>query len=208
MTTPLTKQISSLALVPSRRSCRGPPRPIKPYSATYFSGSTLEVLYDNIPAIDLPPEYQPLRGGVIVLHGDYYGMGLDTRFQELSDFAGGVSYRKDGSLFNGAARELSEESLGVFDIEGVELANNSRVAGQRNMAIFLWSYSGCFSRDELRAQFHRELQSQAKSEMCDLVWIDRDSMDRLVMGEAFEGHRMYQRVSKLLSGSALLGSSF
>src|SRR3990167_394340 len=178
--TPSTRARVSGGLTPQRLAA---------YAVIYRSDSYHDVTYDMIPATELPFSYRPLRGGVIVQYGDYYGLGLDCEYKELSDFGGGVSYRRDGSLSNGAARELYEESLGVFDVTGDDIAAGSRVVGQKNMAIFIWQYTGTATRDELTAQFQQQLATEEKPEMCDLIWLDQSSMKHAMEGAPYRGYK-------------------
>ncbi len=61
----------------------------------------------------------PQRAGVIlytVKDGELlFGLGIDTRSRQLTDFGGGVSYRKDLNAIFGALREFDEESLRIID---------------------------------------------------------------------------------------------
>ncbi|CAH6420553.1 Hypothetical protein HVR_LOCUS1221 [uncultured virus] len=58
---------------------------------------------------------RPSRAGVImytVFNGStYFGLGLDSRTHDLTDFGGGVVYRTDGDAICGALREFDEEIL-------------------------------------------------------------------------------------------------
>lgn len=67
---------------------------------------------------------KPQRGGVIIYtcvgNNIYFGMGLDSRTHDLTDFGGRIKYRTDGNAIRGALREFREESLEIFDTLSVE----------------------------------------------------------------------------------------
>lgn len=61
---------------------------------------------------------RPQRAGVIMytfFNNDVYiGLGVDTISGDLTDFGGGIQYRNDKNVINGALREFSEETLYIF----------------------------------------------------------------------------------------------
>lgn len=62
---------------------------------------------------------KPQRGGVIiytVVNGSiYFGLGLDSRTHDLTDFGGGIIYKTDRNVVIGALREFNEETLDIFE---------------------------------------------------------------------------------------------
>ena len=42
--------------------------------------------------------------------------GIDSKTKELTDFGGGVSYKKDANVIVGALREYNEETLSVYPL--------------------------------------------------------------------------------------------
>src|SRR5437762_557673 len=67
------------------------------------------------------------RSGVIVYtvykNKTYFILGIDTKSGDITDFAGGVSLKKENVL-EGGLRELAEESLGIFGEISVEEIKN------------------------------------------------------------------------------------
>lgn len=62
---------------------------------------------------------KPQRAGIIiytVINGSiYFGLGLDAKTHDLTDFGGGVIYKTDLNVIRGALREFEEETLEIFD---------------------------------------------------------------------------------------------
>src|SRR5258708_15542441 len=63
---------------------------------------------------------KPQRGGFILYtkkwNEIYFGLGIDTITGEITDWAGGISYKEgyDKNVIDGAIREFTEETLGIF----------------------------------------------------------------------------------------------
>ena len=61
---------------------------------------------------------RPSRAGVIMytkINNElYFGLGIDSASQEITDFGGGISYKNDKNVILGALREFKEETLGIF----------------------------------------------------------------------------------------------
>ena len=63
---------------------------------------------------------KPQRAGVILYtyhqNNIYFGVGVDTKSKDLTDFGGGIQYKlnKDGNVIRGALREFAEETLEIF----------------------------------------------------------------------------------------------
>jgi hypothetical protein len=75
--------------------------------------------------------FRPQRAGVIPIvswNGEnYFGMGIDTKYRDLTDFGGAVELSTDENAIAGALREFYEESLGVFGRITVSQVMKSRV---------------------------------------------------------------------------------
>lgn len=69
----------------------------------------------------------------------YFAFGLDTKFNELTDFAGGVK-QTDDNVITGGIREFLEESLTVFDPVCFEDLRDSYVLYDEQMLIILIYY--------------------------------------------------------------------
>lgn len=85
---------------------------------------------------------RPQRAGVIiytVVNGSiYFGLGLDSRTHDLTDFGGGVIYKIDIDAIKGALREFEEETLGIFDsIRTEDIMQCPVIYDDRNLIIFV-----------------------------------------------------------------------
>lgn len=85
---------------------------------------------------------KPQRAGVIiytVVNGSiYFGLGLDSRTHDLTDFGGGVVYKIDKHAINGALREFEEETLSIFDpIQFEDIIDCPVIYDNRNLIIFV-----------------------------------------------------------------------
>src|SRR5438132_13197355 len=61
---------------------------------------------------------KPVRAGVIlytiVEDQVLFGLGVDSKTGELTDFGGGIKYKLDKDPIGGALREFHEETLNIF----------------------------------------------------------------------------------------------
>lgn len=123
---------------------------------------------------------KPPRAGVIPYistpQGLKYAFGLDTNYRELTDFGGGVSYKRDKTAINGALREFKEESLGVFgDYTPKDVMNNVVIYNKDLMIVFI---PVDVSPKEKNALFHKRLEDEDNPEVCDIVWLSEDELDK------------------------------
>lgn len=143
--------------------------------------------------------FRPARAGVIpYLRNEkdddlIFGFGVDVNFRELTDFGGGVSYKKDKSAIVGALREFHEESLGVFgsftskDVDKCFILYNIEM-----MILFL--FLDC-DPEEINKNFHERLKSEDKPEVDDISWI---SLKELQESLKPTSRLIYERVKDLL----------
>lgn len=141
---------------------------------------------------------RPGRAGIIVYtdlpNGRKFCLGVDRTSHDLTDFGGGVSYKKDGTALIGALRELNEESLGIFGVINPEDIQSS-------LAIYNSSLLIIFVRVSVNptsvTQLFRE-RVDPNSEVSALVWITSAELQALIQGTSSLS-RMYNRVRRLLS---------
>lgn len=95
------------------RSSRCPPGFKK-----YNKRNPLPVVKTTVQHLNLDT-VRPQRAGVILytVYNDavYFGFGLDSRTHDLTDFGGGVIYKRDRNVVRGALREFEEETLQIFE---------------------------------------------------------------------------------------------
>lgn len=149
---------------------------------------------------------KPERAGFIIyqkIDGEYFFcLGVDFEHGEITDFAGGISYHRDGTALKGALRELNEESLGIFgEINPKDLDDCWSIYNDKTMTIFLPK-----SFDESKREEYRRIV-KADDEICDLVLLSLDDFKTLLTGEKLKfdsGCReraLYFRVQNLINSS-------
>lgn len=162
---------------------------------------------------------RPLRAGAIIytfFEGQLmFALGVDSKSQELTDFSGGVQYRRDRNAVTGGLRELQEESLGAFGNISQEEIKKSIVVysedsipeGRKDirgmMIMFIYRpidiFQCCFAFD-VYAESHT---AHTPLEVFDIVWVTSDEFITGIKTRvctAFGKKRiLYNRVANLLS---------
>jgi hypothetical protein len=142
--------------------------------------------------------YCPPRAGAIpyiLRQGEiYFALGLDTQYSELTDFGGGVSYKNDGNAVEGALREFSEESLGVFGSVDRALLNQCMVVYNRQMMIVFVPFD--VDPHEKSRLFHQLLPKEIEPEVSDILWLSEAELKTALEEKS---RLLYIRVRKLLS---------
>lgn len=123
---------------------------------------------------------KPHRAGVIPYisteGGLIFAFGKDTEYRELTDFGGGVSYKRDKNAVNGALREFREESLCVFgDTKPKDVANSFVIYNSDLMILF---YKVDVVPVEKNAEFHEKLKKEEEPEVCDIVWLGENELKK------------------------------
>jgi len=143
---------------------------------------------------------RPARAGVIpyIIKDSkvLFAFGLDAQFRELTDFGGGVSYKRDKTAVVGALREFSEESLGVFrDLEPKDVENCFVMYNINMMIIFLPVDVDPKDKNKL---FHEYLQDEENPEVCDIVWLTEEELNESLN---LKSRLIYVRVRDLIVGA-------
>lgn len=137
---------------------------------------------------------RPLRAGVIpyTRHGGKvkFGPGTDARHHEITDYGGGVSYRRENAI-GGALREFHEESLGVFaPVTEADVAMSLAIFDKENLIIFV-EVDVCPAATS--AEFHRRLATTVDAEVSDIVWFTAEDFRAALIKEP-----VYEKVRTLL----------
>ena len=153
-----------------------------------------------------PPRITPkfkFRAGVIPYTIDngnvYFAFGLDTKFNELTDFGGGVK-QNDDSVISGGIREFIEESLTVFEPVCKEDLGNNYVLYNNKMLIILIFYS--VKPATMRKMFDEKKQKLVARdpsktfEVGEIIWVSKDD---LIQSLAGRGLAMYSRVKNMFN---------
>jgi hypothetical protein len=125
---------------------------------------------------------KPTRAGVIFytnIRGEYYiGLGKDTKTNDLTDFSGGIRYKKDINVIRGALRECKEETLGLFYPKEDDIQNCSVVYDNNNLVIFIPVYfshplqvSKQFTEKYNLAIEKHKIGKERMPEVCAFTWI-------------------------------------
>jgi hypothetical protein len=145
---------------------------------------------------------KPMRAGVIVYSKKgkelSFSLGVHSSTGEITDFGGGISYKKDRNALTGALREFREESHSAFgnkfDI------GNSWVVYDADMLIAFVEIA--YDPNETLKNFNSS--KTIRSEICELVWASKSELTTLIEGgtlSALQGLRqrkMYTKCRELL----------
>lgn len=153
---------------------------------------------------------KPQRAGVIiytVVNGSiYFGLGLDSRTHDLTDFGGGVYYKLDTNAIRGALREFEEETLGIFDpISPTDITQCPVVYDNRNLIIFVHMNvdpeTVCFTFNE---KFRKIVQAsdegprkkrRSEPEVCGITWLTWEEFQDCINSRG----KLFSRVQKFLA---------
>lgn len=139
---------------------------------------------------------KPLRGGVIIYtkHNNkfLFCMAVDRKTSEITDFGGGISYRKDGNTVRGSLREFTEESLGVFGKIEEKDIQECIVAACYNM-IIIFIPLNCDPL-QITENFNRRCRKEKFTEVSALAWMDLSAFCEIL----YKKKLFYVRVTHLL----------
>ncbi len=121
---------------------------------------------------------KPKRGGVVlftrVKNQLFFGLGLDTIYDELTDFSGGISYKKDKNAIDGSLRELCEETEGLFNLTHQDVIEAPVIIDKHNLIIFLHVENP----EQVSEDFQkcRICPTLCDSEIKSIVWLTEDEL--------------------------------
>jgi hypothetical protein len=124
-----------------------------------------------------------VRSGVIpyaIVNGDIlFLLAKDRITGELGDFGGGAKHREK-ALYT-TMREFEEESRGIFkqEYDSIEKYKNMISIVSRNMAITFVPVDLKW-RSEAHRSFMAAGSRYMKDEVCDVIWVDRTTLSKLV----------------------------
>lgn len=143
---------------------------------------------------------KPSRAGIIV-YTTYrdrvlFCMGTDTATKDLTDFGGGINYKKDFDAVGGAIREFGEESLNVFGkLDRKDLNNCLAVYSDNIMIIFV--RINVFPK-VISSIFKERVKNEKNPEVSKLSWLTTDQLYQYIRNENVDGVSMYSKVRTLL----------
>lgn len=120
---------------------------------------------------------KPQRGGVILytIINDQllFGFGLDSTYNEFTDFSGGISYKRDQNAIEGSLREFCEETEGLYCALHLEdVIDAPVIIDKHNLIIFLYTDE---SPDEITYAF-QNLKRTKKSEVKNIIWVTEQEL--------------------------------
>lgn len=156
---------------------------------------------------------KPQRAGVIIytiINGStYFGLGLDSKTHDLTDFGGGVIYKTDGDVIKGALRELEEETLEIFDpISPQDIRQCPVIYDDNNLIVFVHMNvdpdTTCFAFNEKYKQVINacppsiptgKRRKRYEPEVCGITWLSWEDFQRSIKEKGI----MFSRVQRFLN---------
>jgi hypothetical protein len=123
--------------------------------------------------------------------------GIDATYKTATDFGGGVSYRRDGTALQGALRELSEESLSIFDpIASDRIQNGLAIYDEITLIIFIHLDVDPVT---INGKFEVSVKKQPSSELeiSEILWLNVSQM-QVLLDRDHDNGGMYNRARILL----------
>jgi hypothetical protein len=148
---------------------------------------------------------KPQRAGVIMYtimdNEIYFGMGLDTKTHDITDFGGGVSYKKDLNAIVGALREFNEETLSIFNkIKITDIENSQVIYDNNNLIVFV---NILLKPSDICERFNEKFDEMIninkywknQPEVCGIIWLSLEQLNYCLNTNGI----MFTRVKKFLS---------
>lgn len=144
-----------------------------PHESTYFSCKALT------SSVILSRRFE--RAGVIpytIIDGKkYFCLGVDFTHGTLTDFGGGI--KKYETFARAAARELCEESLGIFRFSPTKIYNSSYCIHDNSMIIIFLRLS-VENLNESVKDFQKRFSKVTRSENSGIMWIQEEIFYNLI----------------------------
>lgn len=146
-----------------------------------FTDIKEQVSISKVIEIDLN-KIRPQRAGVVFVYfkdGEWkFGLGIDSRMHELTDFGGHVNYKYGEDAISGALRELDEETLHLIErLNHRQIANCLCIYDSSNLIIFIRVDK---DPDQISARFLDKFAQYKgrRAEVCGITWITLDELER------------------------------
>lgn len=153
------------------------------------------VIKTKVGNVDLE-NVRPRRAGVILYttHNDtvYFGMGMDEATHDITDFGGGIRYKQDLNVINGALREFDEETLGIFDVMTIDDVIKCPVLYDDKMLIIFIRLDE--NPEMISRVFLRKYECSRNQEICSIVWFEQEEFQSELVREQI----MYKKIHKFL----------
>lgn len=120
-----------------------------------------------------------------------FALGIDTIFNEYTDFGGGVK-KEDLTVIDGGLRELTEESIGIFGfIKSDELKNFLALYTSRTMIMFIKTD---INEDQITKLFNERVKYIDNPEVNGITWLTTSEFISLLEGNLIHGRKIFTRI--------------
>lgn len=164
------------------------------------------VVKTRVENLDLD-RVKPQRAGVIIYtvvdDNIFLGLGVDSASHDLTDFGGGVIYKKDKTAVKGALREFKEETLEIFsDITPDDIRKCPVIYDNKNLIIFVHMAidpdSVCSAFIDKYHNIINNLPEDQRDtndpEVCGITWLNWEEFQNVIKN----GDKLYSRVREFL----------
>lgn len=166
---------------------------------------------------------KPQRAGVIIytiINGSiYFGLGLDAKTHDLTDFGGGVIYKTDQNVICGALREFEEETLEIFDtIYPEDIKQCPVIYDDNNLIVFIHMNvdpdTTCLAFNEKYKHVMNDvpiitgkknfIKKRYEPEVCGITWLSWEDFQRSIKEKGIMFYRVQRFLQKADDFSYLL----
>jgi|688.fasta_scaffold116286_3 hypothetical protein len=169
-------------------------------NSIYKNNSIYNTIVKNFDLDNLKPQRAGVIMYTIIDNIVYFGMGLDTKTNDITDFGGGVSYKTDYNAIYGALREFQEETLSIFKkIHINDILNSPVIYDLNNLIIFIYvelnptDICNKFNEKFIKMS-NQNFSKKNEPEVCGIVWLNFEQLDFCIKNNGI----MFYRVKKFL----------
>jgi hypothetical protein len=180
----------------------------------YKNNSIYNTVVKNFDLDNLKPQRAGVIMYTIIDNTAYFGMGLDTKTNDITDFGGGVSYKTDYNAIYGALREFQEETLCIFKkIHIDDIANSPVIYDLNNLIIFIYVELNptdiCNKFNEKFIKISKQkLNNKNEPEVCGIVWLNFEQLDFCIKTNGIMFYRVKKFLLKLTNIKKILYDKF
>lgn len=128
----------------------------------------------------------------------YFGFGVDSTYNELTDFGGGISYKNDKNVINGAIREFTEETLDIIPFKIYD--DNLVIYNKQLLIIFVYTNENPELINQIFYNKHKKLVEKGLTpEIKSIKWV---SLSNLKLAMKNNSKLYYKRVLNFLKSAS------